>query len=339
MNISETDFTVYTIGLLAITLILPGVIVLQVYADRYQEKQSSRHRDRHTSILLYAVYVSGLGCCIVGFLLHASTSVVWCEKIGLIPCFAMLGLSKVFLYAFFLRRAKLAQGIVVHPWLRLLFNYIGPVYLFCYWMIYCAITAFVFTGSYSHDGSAISNCNIMGEWAAGFSTFAGFVELFNSVAFVSIFSYPLLRAMHEVKVLSGSSQVDHSTDHIIRLEFISVMKWNVGLTTIASLSSVTNLFMLLVAGHYIWLFCLGDPMINAVCTFLMIAPNRVFVSRFGCVSTESLPEMENKKSVPTSTKSDVKSTTMRSKTHSESEASLPEKVDVVENDDVEVVTQ
>eukprot|EP01083_Nonionella_stella_P313755 1127713_1 len=281
---SESAFAVYSVVLAIFPLAMVILVLLQRAADRYQSKTSQIDRDRTTTGLVYAIYLSGLFCCLVGFALHVAPSKVWCENIGLIPCFALLGLSKSVLYLFFLRRAKFAAGIIDNTCFKLFFDVIAPVYLFVYWMIYCILTAIVFTGNYSTNAT-ISNCSILGEWAQGFSIFAGFVELFNSAVSVTIFTYPLIRTMYQVKLLGSGTepQFMSKSDLDTKLQFISLMKWNVILTLIATLSSVTNLFMLLVAGHYIWLFCLGDPFINGLCVFLMIAPNREYVSTMcGC---------------------------------------------------------
>eukprot|EP01083_Nonionella_stella_P166343 555908_1 len=212
----------------------------------------------------------------------------------------------IFIFVLFAPR-QIGTRHLMHKYMRWLFNYIAPTYLFIYWMIYCVLSAIVFTGQFSHN--AISNCNIFGAWAAGFSTFAGFVELFNSIASVALFSYPLIRALYQVKLLRGSGIGMGDADHDIRLQFISVMKWNVTLTAIASLSSMTNLFMLLVAGHYIWLFCLGDPFINGLCTFLMIAPNRAYIAGLCCAK----PAASDK---PSKELRDTRSYSCKSKTDS-----------------------
>eukprot|EP01084_Bolivina_argentea_P020682 38459_1 len=269
---TETSFAVYSSILFTLPLGCVILVLLQRAADRYQSKVSQLDRDKVTNVLLYAIYISGLLCGLIGFALHFAPSRLWCEKLGLLPCFALLGLSKSFLYLFFLRRAKFAQGIISNKCISSFFNVIAPCYLFVYWMIYCILTAIVFTGNYSTNAT-ISNCSILGEWAQGFSIFAGFVELFNSAVSVTIFTYPLIRTMYQVKLLGSGTepQFMSKSDLDTKLQFISLMKWNVILTLIATLSSVTNLFMLLVAGHYIWLFCLGDPFINGLCVFLMIA--------------------------------------------------------------------
>jgi hypothetical protein len=260
---------------------------LQRASDRYQAKVSQIDRDKVTSRLLYAIYISGIVCGLIGFSLHFAANRLWCEKLGLIPCFSLLGLCKSFLYLFFLRRAKFAQGILANKCSHWFFTVIAPVYLFFYWMIYVVVAGIVFTGSYSHHAT-VSNCSVLGEYAPFFAWFSAFVEIVNSVVSIAIFTYPLIMTMYQVQLLGSDPAIMSPSDLETKLQFIGLMKWNVILTLIATSSSVLNLFMILVAGHYIWLFCLGDPFINGLCVFLMIAPNREYIAKMcGCGAERS----------------------------------------------------
>eukprot|EP01084_Bolivina_argentea_P201832 344948_1 len=76
-------------------------------------------------------------------------------------------------------------------------------------------------------------------------------------------------------------QIDKG-NYIKQLGFIVVMKWNVALTTITVASSAITLFMIPFADHLIWIFCLGDPLVNSLCIFFMHGANRKFMSRVLC---------------------------------------------------------
>eukprot|EP01083_Nonionella_stella_P110737 324264_1 len=146
---TESDFTIYSVVLFLFPLLMVFLPLLQRASDRYQSTVSQIDRDRVTSGLLYAIYFAGIACCLVGFALHVSPSRLWCEHLGLLPCFTLLGLCKSFLYLFFLRRAKFAQGIIDNKCSRWFFTVIAPVYLFFYWMIYVVLANIVFTGNFS----------------------------------------------------------------------------------------------------------------------------------------------------------------------------------------------
>eukprot|EP01083_Nonionella_stella_P005355 15465_1 len=327
---SESAFAVYSVVLAIFPLAMVILVLLQRAADRYQSKTSQIDRDRTTTGLVYAIYLSGLFCCLVGFALHVAPSKVWCENIGLIPCFALLGLSKSVLYLFFLRRAKFAAGIIDNTCFKLFFDVIAPVYLFVYWMIYCVLTAVVFSGIYSQRAS-VSNCSISGSWAQGFSIMAGFIEVFNSAVSVAIFTYPLISTMYQVRLLGSNPQCMSKSDLKTKLQFVGLMKWNVFLTLIATLSSVTNLFMLLVAGQMIWLFCLADPFINGLCVFLMIAPNRDYVKTMcgcGAIGGKNKIEFDLKPAESTHQSSTGKVASQTSATNADS-AGAPTSIEVI----------
>eukprot|EP01083_Nonionella_stella_P093814 263040_1 len=274
------DFHAYS-GILSILPIgIIFIISLQIASDI-----SSKRSDRVTTTLLYAVYMSSLACACVGFSLHLFDNVIWCEKFGMIPCFSMLGGSKAILYLFFIRRAKLAQGITMSARLNLLLTYIGPAYLFIYWIAYCFLTTLLFSLKYTpHDELIPSNCSF-DTWALWFLVLAGCIDVFNCLSTLYLFLSPLLQAIHSA-TLSNAMDLDskiQDATHMIRLEFITLMKWNVALSSVATMSSVLTLVMITVSNHYIWLFCLGDPFINSVCTYGMVASNREYVKKLFCV--------------------------------------------------------
>eukprot|EP01084_Bolivina_argentea_P299287 515874_1 len=265
------QFHQYTIILFLFPLGSTCLLILQLLIDRLH-KNKNDSLDRYTKMLLYSIYLSAMCCGFIGWSLHISNNRIWCENIGFPPCFAMYGLSKAFVVGFFLRRAKLAQGMINNQYIYYFFNYIGPLYLIIYFIVYCVLSTIVFEGAYHQVG--LSHCQF-GRWEIWFPFLAGFVDIFNSIGSLLLFVYPLLRAMKQYKKMNSKN----NSVGVEKLGFISTMKWNVFLTTIATVSSFTALFMVMPAEKYVWLFCLGDPLLNAVCVFNMISPNRMFIKR------------------------------------------------------------
>eukprot|EP01084_Bolivina_argentea_P096580 173634_1 len=75
------------------------------------------------------------------------------------------------------------------------------------------------------------------------------------------------------------------------LSYVSMMKWNIALTSVAAASSVISLFCFYIVQEYVWFFCLGDPFINATCTFLMVGPNRRLMNHIcRCCTHQKTPE-------------------------------------------------
>eukprot|EP01084_Bolivina_argentea_P266042 451121_1 len=269
-----TRFIVYSVALFMFTSASMLLIIMQILSDR-----SSRISDRHTKVLLYAVYISAFGCGAIGFSLHLSSNHIYCEFVGLTPCFILLGGSKAIVYLFFLHRAKMAQGIIVNKCSKIFFKFIGPSYLLIYVILYSLLTKVVYSGAYVHNinDNNVSHC-VFDKWVLWFPLFAACVDVLNSISSVVLFSYPLLRAMNDIKTVFRIGEHKSTNNMVKKLGFVKAMKWNVFLTTIASFSSITALFMIAVVDQYIWLFCIGDPAINATCVFFMIATNRTFIA-------------------------------------------------------------
>eukprot|EP01084_Bolivina_argentea_P229859 387858_1 len=261
-------------GYSAFLLLFPVGCVMLIILQMLSVK-SIQKKDKYTLIVLYGVYTSGLLCNIVAFSLHVGTNSVWCEKIAFPPCFAAYGGAKAFVFLFFLRRARLAHGMNVSKFAKIFFHYVGPLYCLIYWIIYCALSTIVFAGEYVTEIDAVSHCQFK-RWAFWFPFLAGSVDMFNSVGALLLFIHPLMKAINDMKLLHINTAKDKNDTQ--QLEFLIAMKWNVGLTFIAMISGVISIFMVIVAEKEIWLFCMGDPFLNATCTFFMIAPNRKYVS-------------------------------------------------------------
>ncbi len=159
------------------------------------------------------------------------------------------------------------------------FKYIGPTYLFFYWILYSVLSKIVFSGKYVSNENNVS-FYLFDECALWFATFAGCVDVVNSLFSLSLFAYPLIRAIQELnsllKITNALGQKAENNGH--KLGCVSLLKWNVFLSAIASISSIITLFMIAVVNEYIWLFCIGDPAVNGLCVFFMLASNRQFVT-------------------------------------------------------------
>merc|ERR1719384_2532015 len=145
-------FYLYTGACLLFPLGSTLILILQLLADKSNRKSGQDTTDKRTKMLLYAVYVSAICCGIIGLSLHVTMNPIWCENIGFPPCFAMYGAAKASAVYFFVRRAKLAQGMIKKKWKRLLFDYIAPSYIIIYFLVYCVLSSIVFAGKYVPNG-------------------------------------------------------------------------------------------------------------------------------------------------------------------------------------------
>eukprot|EP01084_Bolivina_argentea_P039143 72360_1 len=241
--------------------------ILQIIIAKYS---IYKFNDKATLILLLLVYLSGVFCGIAGYSMHIIPSdSIWCETYGMGVCFAFLGGTKSFLYGYFLRRAKttvIPKAKDMTKLSTICFNIVIPIYIIIYYLIYCSITSLFFKGTYynlNFDQYEISFCAFK-SWKGWFVIVASCIDLFNSFVAITAFVYPLFKLM----------KLEDNKD----IKILNTMKWNAVLSFVATLSSALTLFMIPVAEHYIWLFCLGDPFINASCCFFMMAANRDFCS-------------------------------------------------------------
>ena len=283
---NELSYHEYSIVLLSLPIGCLLLIIFQFLSSRYTDSFT----DKWTKCLLYSIYGLALVCGIIGLSIHHSTHSHWCGIYGIIACFSILGASKACLYLFFLRKAKLAQGMIINKYLNYFFNYLGPLYCLIYWIIYTIATSFVFEygpvpTDNDNDTLPMSKCYIS-KYELWFSLFAASVDIFNSFGTLFLFLFPLIKAIKTMKILNQTTSNTLSKTHktstatdIVEKDHISVMKWNVILTSIASTSSVITLFSVLFADEENWAFCLGDPFINAFCAYCMIKSNRDFLKR------------------------------------------------------------
>eukprot|EP01083_Nonionella_stella_P050889 135222_1 len=269
------DFQAYTAVLAFFPLACFLMIFLQLISHAmFSNEHETNSKSKSSRCLLYMVYGTATFCGIVGFSLHASKSEAWCEKFGLIPCFCFLGLSKAILYVFFLQRAESAHGLSISHAKRKFFRYYAPVYLFIYWLIYCILTTVVFAGRLVDD--EISNC-VLARHAWWFSILGAFIDMINAIGSLALFIHPLLAAIRLSNVAKQNRQ-----EYFKHLGFISLMKWNIVLTTVAALSSMAALICFYPLQEYAWFFCLGDPFVNSLCAFMMLAPNRKLMKMIFC---------------------------------------------------------
>eukprot|EP01084_Bolivina_argentea_P104170 186553_1 len=171
------------------------VLICQLLAYKYGKHKI---KDNVSKILLYGTYISAFACTILGYTLHNSkNNPLWCDVYGLPPCFVVYGGTKAFVLGFFLRRARKSNAANTHKLKQLLFDRIGPIYIFMYWVIYATLGAIFFTGTpikYNENHSnndIISYCKF-DTWSWWFIVFSNTVDLFNCIATVLLFLYPLI---------------------------------------------------------------------------------------------------------------------------------------------------
>eukprot|EP01083_Nonionella_stella_P094919 266432_1 len=259
----------------AILILLPigclALGILQMLANKYG---SLSVKDKVTNILTYTNYTLGFVCGCLGFSLHASAGMpLWCTTYGFPPCFTAIGASKAVLAGFFFRRAQMASGLT-SKFKEALFKYIGPIYCCIYFISYAIFTSFAFAGRVSAaSGDSVSYCVFL-RWRVVVLVAVAIGDSFNSVLCLWLFLSPLYSAL---KTLKRHTMDVNGVQHRKTLKFIAVMKWNTALTAVATTSSVITCIIIPYAGHWMWLFCLGDPFVNATCIYFMMASNRKFM--------------------------------------------------------------
>jgi hypothetical protein len=255
------------------------LIISQLLADRYGKHKI---QDNVARILLYGVYISALMCSSFGFSLHESKHhPLWCEFYGVPPCFGVLGSTKAFLYGFFLRRARKAHANNIQT-TKIWFDVIGPAYIFIYWVIYVVLTSIFFTGkpvNATSENEVISWC-LFNNWKWWFVILANTVDLLNCIVTLFLFLYPLLKSVNRLKTNDNSNNT-------LLLKFIDAMRWNVCLSFVATISSIVTLVSIPFVKEYIWLFCAGDPCVNSICVFFMMATNRTFLKDRLCKTCQT----------------------------------------------------
>eukprot|EP01083_Nonionella_stella_P005406 15613_1 len=267
-------FTTYTRILAFSPCGCAAIIGLQIASDR--AAKNDVHKTKYTQILLYCVYIAAAICASVGFSLHTnSNNAIWCEVWGVPTCLGMYGTEKAIIYLFFFNRAKLANGMITNKYLRHFFAYISKVYVFLYWMVYVALANVFFSFKMTED-SAYSHC-VFDETSLWFLITAACVDMLNCVLSVSLFLYPLIKASIEIKLTNA----DHAS-YMEQLGFISIMKWNVSLSAVTVLTSVATILSIHFAHHFMWAFCLFDPLFNSICIFCMHGTNRRFIRQVLC---------------------------------------------------------
>eukprot|EP01084_Bolivina_argentea_P080778 146302_1 len=265
---SSVYYSMYSASLTVMCIGVLMLIICQSFADKY-----GKHKihDNVAKILLYGVYMSALICGLFGFSLHASKShPLWCETYGIPPCFGVLGATKAFLYGFFLRRARKANVVSIKMW-SVWFDIIGPIYIFIYWLVYVILASIFLRGkanNNNNENDIISWC-LFNSWRWWFVIFANVIDLINCIVTLLLFAYPLLQSINRLKR-------NDTVNKVLLIKFINALKWNVFLSFIATVSSIVTLISVPIVKQFIWFFCVGDPFINSICVFMMMASNRKF---------------------------------------------------------------
>eukprot|EP01084_Bolivina_argentea_P104171 186556_1 len=244
--------------------------------------------DKRTRILIYLVYIANMFCGIGGLTLHVKDiHPLWCSIYGLPICFGIYGTGKSLVYLVFFQRAWLANKTTPNKMIKLFLTKIGPIYLIIYWLFYCCVVALFFTAGINPDNSNYSFC-IMADYKLWFIILGSVVEMINCFVSLALFLYPLIKSMHQLKTCGTMVAGIDQKSYRKQVDFIALMKWNVCLSTLTVISSAITLFMIPISKHLIWVFCTGDPFLNSLCVYLMMAPNREFMKNvFLCKCNQS----------------------------------------------------
>ena len=96
-----------------------------------------------------------------------------------------------------------------------------------------------------------------------------------NVLFVGTFAYPLYQTKKMTEASFANSKYN-------KHQFTSVMKWNVSLSLISSISTSMGMFSVAAFKKYWWTYTIDFP-INGLALFFMIGTNRRFLSnKFAC---------------------------------------------------------
>mmetsp|Transcript_20660 Transcript_20660/g.32918 ORF Transcript_20660/g.32918 Transcript_20660/m.32918 type:complete len:315 (+) Transcript_20660:14-958(+) len=278
-------YYLYSAGILLGPIGCIILLILQICA-KHQKNAIYHIKHRPTFILLIVIYLLGVICGLFGFTMHSIPhSGDYCERYGIVACFAALGGGKDVMYLLFIQRAKVANGEnLMSRRKRIIFDVVFPIYVLLHWLCYLIGTALLWPAislRTFQDGAGLTFC-IFGHDTAKlvFLTVATVIDALNCVVFLYIFVVPLLHLMKETertKVLQAQREIDD------KRALLRVMKWNFVLAFVATLSSCLSLLCLL--SNAIWLGCLFDPLVNSICSYFMMKPNRSFAQHLFCCTT------------------------------------------------------
>lgn len=117
----------------------------------------------------------------------------------------------------------------------------------------------------------VTSC-VMEAYSVWILYIGGMVDVFNTFLFLFMFMYPLCKSF---KI--NQSAFDNNPAK--KKKFITMMQFNVILSTICTISSFLYLFILPSVHGYLWFLGQIDMMINGTCVFFMMATNRRFVRK------------------------------------------------------------
>eukprot|EP01083_Nonionella_stella_P211639 765008_1 len=115
----------------------------------------------------------------------------------------------------------------------------------------------------------------MADYKLWFIILGSVVEMINCFVSLALFLYPLIKSISRLRK-------NDNVNNKLLLKFINLLKWNVILSFVACITSLLTLSLMPVIEGYIWILCTGDPFINSLCVFAMMASNRKFISRQIC---------------------------------------------------------
>eukprot|EP01084_Bolivina_argentea_P236441 397545_1 len=234
------------------------------YAKTRQDDTIFKHKLEH--LCLYGTYISASICSLQCLLNHISNYFPeWYCVYGMSICVIFHEFAKTFNYGFFLQRAKAAiistKSHILSPMVT---NYILPVYISLYFILYCILCPLTFRGL-SSNLSFIPTACLFDQYKSWVFYLSVVVEVVNSVFFVFVFVSPLYKIIN-----SEQNGV------------IKIIKYNVVFSSISCISSVTFLIYRAlsrgtVLSHYLWLASNIDLVLNAVCIFVMVTANRQYL--------------------------------------------------------------
>jgi len=274
---TESVYIELSLAMGCCALVCVSLIVLQIKSIQWYSTIMQDRNIYHILIIastrehlfLYGSYALAFLCALQCLLNHISNHFPeWYCIYGMSFCVILHEAAKTCGYGFFLERAKSALLFTKTSRIpRVLTDYILAIWISFYFILYAVLCPLTFRGKSNNplaDENIIPTACLFDEYESWVFWLSVGVEIFNSVFFVFLFAFPLLKLVAKQESLN------------------SIIKHNIGFSSVSCLSS--SLFLMYRAlsrntslAHYLWLAGNVDLVINALCTFLMVTANRMYL--------------------------------------------------------------
>eukprot|EP01083_Nonionella_stella_P176839 619856_1 len=271
-------------GMFICLIICVSLIIIQVRSLRWYsvlKDDDSIYKGKRELLFLYGVYIAGIVCSLQCLLNHVSSYFPdWYCEYGMGICVIFHELAKTFGYGYFMERSnKMTKLTGIQCLSPVVQQYVLPVYIFCYFLMYSVMCPLEFRGLSLDPATSTSPTScLFDEYESWVFYLSVGVEVVNSCFFVFLFGYPLYKLI----------------DPRANMDIVTMIRWNVILSLICCISSVTFLIYRAMArhsvlGYYLWMAGNVDLVFNALAIFAMSRINRKFIAVHLCVDDSRTP--------------------------------------------------